>query len=172
MTGWGPGEYCRRCGGRLVIVWLLSKRRGRCPRCGHIEYEDLGVAAATVTEVEPGRVILARRAIRPGFGLWVIPGGFVEAGESVADGARRETAEEVGLQVRLTGLLGVYSYPHSRVAVVVYRAQPEGVATAAPQDGESFETLAFDYDAIPWDHLAFDSTRDALRDWGALINRT
>ncbi len=158
-------EYCRRCGGPLTTVALLAKPRGRCARCGHVEYRDLAVAAATITEVSAGQVVLARRSIRPGYGLWVIPGGFVEAGETVAAAAIRETAEEVGLQVQLTRLVGVYSYPRSRVAVVVYHARPEGPADPAPQDGESFEARLFHQGEVPWDDLAFDSTRDALRDF-------
>ncbi len=160
-------EYCRRCGGPVDTVTLLGKARGRCGRCGHVEYRDLAVAAATVTEVAGGRVVLARRAIRPGFGQWVIPGGFVEAGETVAAAAVRETAEEVGLHVALAGFVGVYSYPRSRVAVVVYHAVLARPGEPAPQDGESFEARGFPREEIPWDALAFDSTRDALRDfWG------
>lgn len=157
-------EYCRRCGGPLDTVRLLDKPRGRCGRCGHVEYRDLAVAAATVTEVAGG-VVLARRAIRPGFGQWVIPGGFVEAGETVAAAAVRETAEEVGLQVALEGLVGVYSYARARVAVVVYHARLASPGEPAPQDGESFEARGFARDQVPWDQLAFDSTRDALRDF-------
>lgn len=163
-------EYCRRCGGPLATVSLLAKPRGRCARCGHVEYRDLVVAAATVTEVAAGQVVLARRAIRPGYGLWVIPGGFVEAGETVASAAIRETAEEVGIRVRLERLVGVYSYPRSRVAVVVYHAVPEGSEPPAPQDGESFEARGFHQREVPWDHLAFDSTRDALRDFFAPLS--
>ncbi|MDA8201092.1 MAG: NUDIX hydrolase [Thermaerobacter sp.] len=163
-------EYCRRCGGPLDTVQILAKPRGRCSRCGHVEYRDLAVAAATVTEVAAGQVVLARRAIRPGYGLWVIPGGFVEAGETVATAAIRETAEEVGIRVRLVRLVGVYSYPRSRVAVVVYHAIPEGPDAPAPQDGESFEARGFHQGEVPWDDLAFDSTRDALRDFFAPVS--
>lgn len=162
-------EYCRRCGGPLAAVVLLSKERARCPRCGHVEYRDLVVAAGTVVEVAPGRVVLARRAIRPGYNLWTIPGGFVEAGETIREGAVRETAEEVGMAVRLRDLLGVYSYPTSRVAVVVYHAEPVEGAGFSPQDGESREVAAFDFAAIPWTDLAFDSTRDALTDFGTRL---
>jgi 8-oxo-dGTP diphosphatase len=168
-AGRNAAEYCRRCGGRLTSVTLLSKPRGRCPRCGHVEYRDLVVAAATIPEVAPGRIILARRAIRPGYNLWTIPGGFVEAGETIHEAAVRETAEEVGVSVRLGALVGVYSYPTSRVAVVVYHAHPLDAVGLGPQDGESLEVAAFDYAAIPWADLAFDSTRDALRDFGAAL---
>ena len=163
-------EYCRRCGGPLDPVRLLAKLRRRCARCGHVEYRDLNVAAATVTEVAGGQVVLARRSIRPGYGLWVIPGGFVEAGETVASAAVRETAEEVGLLVHLVRLLGVYSYPRSRVAVVVYHAVLERPGDPTPQDGESFEARGFRQAEVPWNDLAFDSTRDALRDFFAPVS--
>jgi ADP-ribose pyrophosphatase YjhB (NUDIX family) len=81
----------------------------------------------------------------------------------VHDAAIRETREESNLEVKLGPLLNVYSYPRSPNVIVVYAAEVIGGTLAAAD--ESVDAQIFKPDAIPWDELAFDSTRDALRDY-------
>jgi ADP-ribose pyrophosphatase YjhB (NUDIX family) len=140
-----------------------------CSRCEFVFYLHPKVAAATLP-VSRGRVLLTRRAIEPSRGRWTFPGGYVDWGEDVRAAARRETIEEVGLAVRLGPLLGLYSYPGASVVVVVYLAEvPEGVHPVANVD-EVLEVAYFPPDDVPWDALAFPSTRDALRDWVASMD--
>ena len=87
----------------------------------------------------------------------------MEEGESVIDGAIRETMEESRLEVRLNSLLGVYSYPRSPNVIVVYTAEVTGGELAAGD--ESLEAGRFAPDRIPWEDLGFPSTRDALNDY-------
>jgi len=107
-------------------------------------------------------VLLTRRSINPGHRLWTFPGGFVDFGESVTDAAVRETLEETGLAVDLTGLLNVYSYPGSPV-IIVYTARVTGGTLTSCAENDRLEWTA--PGEIPWDALAFDSTREALREW-------
>jgi NUDIX domain. len=156
--------YCFACGGKLEWRLVESEQRDRlvCTRCGRITYLDPKVAACTIPVIG-GRVLLARRGIEPGLGLWVFPGGYVERGETVPQAAERETFEEVRLRVRATRPVGVYSYPDSVVVVVVYHCDVVG---GEPAPGtETQEVRLFGRDEIPWDRLAFPSTRDALRDF-------
>jgi len=159
---WRP-HFCENCGGRLVERRVLDQPRLICPRCGHVRYFNLRVAAGTVIGLDGG-IVLVRRSIEPGFDRWVLPGGYAEQGESVPDAARRETREETGLEVALDGLVGVYSYPGSSVAVVVYRARPESgqLLQVSP---ECSEVRAFRPSQLPWAEVAFASTRDALTDF-------
>ena len=107
-----------------------------------------------------------RRAIEPRYGAWTFPGGFLEVDETAEEAALREAEEEVGLEVRLGPLLGVYSRPGFGIVVVVFRGR---AARGAPRPGrECLETAWFAPDEIPWDELAYETTRWALQDWTAL----
>jgi ADP-ribose pyrophosphatase YjhB (NUDIX family) len=149
---------------------LVDRPRLVCPRCGEVHYLNLKLAASTVVRLDDGQVVLVRRAIDPGYGRLALPGGFVEQGETVEDGARRETWEETGLRVRLKELLGVFSYPTSTVAVAVFAAVPAG-GQLVEASSECLEVLTVDPASIPWDELTFNSTRDALRRYVGTLAR-
>ena len=68
------------------------------------DYPRVGVGAIVLHE---GRVLLVKRGHAPGLGLWSVPGGLVDVGETTVDAARREVDEETGLTVRIAGLVGV-----------------------------------------------------------------
>lgn len=113
--------------------------------------------------VSNGRILLVRRNIEPSKGKWTFPGGFVDWGESVQAAALREALEETGLTIVLDGLVGVYSYPGVPVVIVVYRAKVIG-GRFIPNH-EIAELAWVTPEEIPWEDLAFPSTRDALKDW-------
>jgi 8-oxo-dGTP diphosphatase len=157
-------RFCPRCGGNLETKTVKPGEPHRlvCARCQFIFYLDPKVVACTIVEID-GRIVMLKRAIPPGEGLWVIPGGFVDVGESVADAAVRETREEVGLQVQADSLVGIYSYTGVPTVIIVYEASViDGFPRAAD---EAEEVRLFAPDEIPWDSIAFSSTTDALRDY-------
>ncbi len=154
--------FCYECGTQLVPVRVEDKDRQRCPACGYIHYPDPKVTACTIPTLD-GKVVLLRRAFGPGRGKWVFPGGYMDRGETVEEAACRETREEVNLEVQLESLLGAYSYRDSIVVVVVYRARVVGGSLRAGP--ESSEVRTFAPSELPWEELAFASTREALRDW-------
>jgi ADP-ribose pyrophosphatase YjhB (NUDIX family) len=159
-------RFCPLCGGALQprVVPPDGREHPVCVGCGFVFYLHPKVVAATIP-VSDGRILLTRRAIEPSRGLWTFPGGYVDWGEDVRDAGRRETLEEVGLAVQLDGLLGIYSYPDAPVVIVVFHATvPDGAEPVANAD-EVLEVQYFAPEEIPWDELAFPSTREALRDW-------
>lgn len=157
-------RFCPRCGGALdkKIVKDNEPRRLVCRTCSFIFYQDPKVVAGAVFTLDGG-IVLLKRGVEPALGKWVFPGGYVDRGESVRDAAVRETREESSLEVKLGPLLNVYSYPRSPNVIIVYTAQVIGGALVAAD--ESLAAQIFAPKDIPWEELAFDSTKDALKDY-------
>lgn len=153
--------FCASCGGRLAVQPPRPGDRPRpvCTVCGHVVYLDPKVAVGAIVAHDGGLVLL-KRGIEPGYGKWVFPGGFVDRGETLEEAAARETLEEVGLEVVTDGLLGAYSYREFPVVVVVFAARVTGGRLAAGD--ETLEAKTFAVDRLPWDELAFPSTKQAL----------
>ena len=160
-----PYSFCPMCGGDLEPRSLKPSEPERlvCVRCGFVFYLDPKVAVGTIIRDEASRIVLVRRAIEPGYGKWVYPGGYVDRGELVKDAAVREAREEAGLDVRLDHLINVYSYPGRAPVVIVYAASIVGGTLAV--DDEGLEARFFEPHEIPWSELAFPSTNDALREY-------
>ena len=162
-------RYCPTCAGLLQPRALKSgePERMTCAACGFVLYLDPKVAVGTIIRAadDHRRLVLVRRAIEPGYGLWVFPGGYVDRGEQILDAALREAREESGLEVRIDRLINVYSYSGAVPIIVVYAATAIGGELCI--DDECLEAQWFTDDEIPWDALAFRSTADALRDYYA-----
>ncbi|MBV8451212.1 MAG: NUDIX hydrolase [Deltaproteobacteria bacterium] len=162
-------RFCALCGGamRMRTVTPDHKRFKVCSRCGFVHFPSPKLVAGCLV-IDNGRVLLLRRGIAPQIGKWTFPGGYVDFGETPAAAALRETREEVGMSVELGGVLGVYADPaHPIAAVVVYLAKP-GIEEASVSD-EATEVRYFAPADIPWDEIAFITTRDTLRDWLSAI---
>jgi ADP-ribose pyrophosphatase YjhB (NUDIX family) len=157
-------RFCPRCGAALELRALKDGEPSRlvCAACGFVFYLDPKVAACTICMLDGG-IVLLRRSIEPAAGKWVFPGGFVDRGEAVSAAAERETLEEVNLKVSLMGILDVYSFPGSPVVVIVYAAEVTGGELKACDECD--EVKVFPPEKIPWNELAFESTRVALRDY-------
>jgi 8-oxo-dGTP diphosphatase len=158
-------RFCPRCGGSLErrVVKAAEPARPVCTQCGFVFYLDPKIAVGTIIRSGGGRIVLVRRAIEPGYGKWVFPGGYVDRGEPLTVAAIREAREECGLDVRLDGLVNIYSYPGRAPVIVVYAATAVGGTLAV--DDESLEAAEIETSAIPWEDLAFRSTREGLRDY-------
>lgn len=156
---------CSRCGGPLVYgpVEGEDRKRHRCAACGCITYVNPRLVVTTLPVTADGRLVLIRRAIPPGIGTWAQPGGFLEADETVVQGAVRETLEETCLVVEPTHIVGIYSRPQAAVVVIAYEAAIVG-GEMRPTP-ESLEVRDFSVEEIPWDGLGFNTTLWAVRDW-------
>ncbi len=156
-------NYCPRCGHALVDQVRFGRERRVCPACEFIFFRDKKVAASALI-TQAGKVLLVRRTMSPGRGLWTNPAGFVEYDEDPRDAAVRETLEETGYQVEVTGLLAaIHGREHARGAdlVIVYRARIVG---GNPRPADDVDALRFfGPDELP--PLAFRATRQVIDLW-------
>jgi ADP-ribose pyrophosphatase YjhB (NUDIX family) len=158
-------RFCPICGERLESRLLKEGEPERlvCTSCGYVFYLDPKLAVGTIITDEQRRIVLVKRAIEPGYGKWVFPGGYVDRGEEVQSAAVREALEETGLHVQLGRLINIYSYTGRTPVIVVYAATMIGGCLGC--DDEGLEARFFEPEGIPWDELAFRSTSEALRDF-------
>ena len=154
-------KHCRVCG--TAVGYRVpdgdNRERAVCPACGEIHYENPINVVGTVP-VWGEQVLLCKRAIEPRYGLWTLPAGFLELGETSTDGALRETDEEAGAHVELQGLYTVLDVVRAGQIHLFYRARMLD-ASLAP-GSETLEARLFREDEIPWDQIAFRTVRQTL----------
>lgn len=159
-------KFCPGCGFPLARPEVSGKIRPACAHCRRVIYYDPKVAAVAVV-ARAGRVLMVHRANQPGYGLWSVPGGYVDRGEVVERAAAREVREETGLEVAIEGLLGLFSQAGSPVIVAAFAGvETGGRLRAGP------ETLAADFfslDALP--PLAFPRDAQMLELWAEYRRR-
>ena len=153
-------RYCSACGSTLEVRTLEGKDRPICPQCGRVVYYDPKVSTVCVV-ARGGEVLFIKRGNEPGYGLWSLPGGYVDRGEVVEAAAAREVFEETGLEVDVGSLLGVFSEQGRPVILVAYEAQERGGALAP--GSEALELGFFAPDALP--PIAFPRDRRLLELW-------
>jgi len=164
VTDFSTYRFCPRCGAPLESRTLKAGEPPRlvCQACAFVFFLDPKVATGVVFPYQGG-ILLVQRAIEPQYGKWVFPGGYVDRGETLEAAALREVREEAGLAVRLTRLLGAYSFPGNPVILVAYAGEVTGGTVKT--DDESLSARTFPPDGIPWGELAFPSTVRVLRDY-------
>ena len=159
----GDEKFCPKCSAPLELRGIDGIRRPVCSRCGRVVYHDPKVTAAAVVERD-GRVLMVRRGMEPGLGLWSLPGGYVDRGEVVEAAAEREVLEETGIDVEVTGLVEVSSEAGHPVILVTYDARiVDGNLSPGP---EVLEVDFFPPDQLP--PLAFPRDRQLLDAWKKL----
>ena len=160
------GHFCVNCGSALVIRVFEGRELEACPNDDFVLWRDPKVAAAIVVEAAGG-IVLGRRAIEPGYGLWCLPGGFVNDDESPAEAVARECREEIGAKVEVDSVLDVYHGAKTTapsIVVVAYRGHLAAGEKVAPGE-EMLEVGVFRLDALP--PIAFPSHREALARYAA-----
>jgi ADP-ribose pyrophosphatase YjhB (NUDIX family) len=137
-----------------------SLERAVCDTCGFVAYDNPKIVVGAVVRAG-SRLMLCRRDIPPSRGLWTLPAGYLEHGETPEEGARREAFEEATADIAIEGLLAVYTVRRLGQVQLIYRAR---LAAGAFAPGEESQAVAlFDEDRLPWDRLAFPTVHWALR---------
>lgn len=155
-------KHCRACG--TAVEYLVpaddNRERAVCPACGTVHYVNPLNVVGTIP-VWGDQVLLCRRNIEPRYGLWTLPAGFMELGETTEQGALRETDEEAGARVALEGLFSVLNVVRVGQVHLFYRARL--LDTDFHPGPETIEVRLFTEHEIPWDELAFRTVRETLR---------
>ena len=155
-------NFCSHCGNSVHVAIPEGDNRPRhiCDSCGTIHYQNPRIIAGCLPVYED-KVLLCRRAIEPRLGFWTLPAGFMENGESTEEAALRETYEEAVAEVEIQSLYTVTSILHVNQVQMFYLAHmPKAEFDIS---SESLEVALFAEDEIPWDELAFQTIRNALR---------
>jgi ADP-ribose pyrophosphatase YjhB (NUDIX family) len=154
-------KHCRACGGEVRYTTPADDNRERatCTVCATIHYENPLNVVGTLPVWED-KVLLCRRNIEPRRGLWTLPAGFMELGESTAEGAVRETVEEAGAHIELQELFTLLNVVRVGQVHLFYRARL--LDTEFAPGPETIEAELFAEADIPWDEIAFRTTKKTL----------
>jgi ADP-ribose pyrophosphatase YjhB (NUDIX family) len=157
-----PIKHCRNCG--TAVVYRLpddgdTRERAVCPACDTIHYENPLNVVGTVPYFGD-KVLLCKRNIEPAWGKWTLPAGFMELGETVAEGAVRETDEEAGAQIELEELFTVLSVPRVGQVHLFFRARL--LSDRFDPGHETIEARLFSEAEIPWEEIAFRTVKETL----------
>lgn len=155
-------KFCSECGGEIALRIPVGDDRKRfvCSACEHIHYVNPRLIVGCLP-VYGEQVLLCRRAIEPRRGLWTLPAGFMENGETTAEGAARETWEEARARVSDLDLYRVFDLPQISQVYMFYRCTlDDGAFGVGP---ESTEVALFEEADIPWDEIAFPVVTKTLK---------
>ncbi|MGB5739883.1 MAG: NUDIX hydrolase [Woeseia sp.] len=158
-------KYCASCGATVTRKIPAGDNRERwlCTSCNTIHYQNPLIVVGCVP-ARGDEVLLCRRAIEPRRGYWTVPAGFMELGESLAEGAARETQEEACAEVRIGHLFASVDVIDAGQVHVFFTAE---LLSDYKAGEESLEVALFREDEIPWDDIAFRSGRFALEKYYA-----
>jgi len=155
-------NFCPSCGSAVELRCTDNDDRLRhiCVACGMIHYQNPKMVIGSIPEWED-KILLCRRAIEPRYGLWTLPGGFMENGETATEAAIRETLEEANARIAIGDLYSMYSLPYIDQVHLLFRARlldPDFSPGA-----ESLQVRLFAEHEIPWDEIAFRPVKYSLK---------
>ncbi|MFH0728857.1 MAG: NUDIX hydrolase [Pseudomonadota bacterium] len=155
-------NFCSNCGApvKQLIPPDESRLRHVCPSCGIIHYENPKIVVGCIPEWE-NKILLCRRNIDPKRGKWTLPAGYLENGETVAEGARRETREETGAVVDNLSAYRMFDIAHINQIYLMFRARMN--TSECHPTPESSEVALLDEEEIPWDKIAFQVIEKTLK---------
>lgn len=155
-------NFCSHCGQTVTLRIPQGDNLPRyvCDHCHTVHYQNPKMVVGCIPEWDE-KVLLCRRAIKPRYGLWTLPAGFMENGETTGEGAAREAKEEANANIEIVSLYSMFDLPHINQVYIMYRARLLDLEYRAGD--ESLEVALFAEADIPWEQLAFRTIYDTLR---------
>jgi len=154
-------NFCSHCGDRVRVLIPPGDNRPRhvCTGCGTVHYQNPKIVVGCIPEWQD-KILLCRRAIEPRYGLWTLPAGFMERGETTLAGAARETLEEANARVAVGPLYSLFNLPHIDQVYMLFRGRLLDLDFHPGE--ESLEVQLFAQSEVPWDSLAFPVVKETL----------
>lgn len=154
-------KYCSNCGKPVVRKRPTDDHRERwiCESCDTTHYQNPNIVVGCVPEKD-GKILLCKRAIEPRYGFWTVPAGFMELGETIAEGAARETLEEACAEVEIGHLFASVDVVDAGQVHLFFTGKLKGGYGVGE---ETLEVAMYHESEIPWDDIAFRSGRFALK---------
>ena len=155
-------NYCSQCGKKVVLRVPDGDNAPRhvCDTCGTVHYQNPKIVVGCIPEWED-RILICKRAIEPRYGLWTLPAGFMENGETLQQGAARETLEEANARVEIGALYTLFNLPHINQVYMLFRSRLLDLDFSA--GSESLEVALLEESQIPWDEIAFPVIHESLQ---------
>ena len=155
-------NYCPLCGGHVDICDQDGRKRPVCRACGHVIYVN-PIPAACQVVLKGGDILLVLRAVEPHKGMWCLPGGFMEWGESPEEASKRELSEETGILAEELSLIGAYDSVIESSRHVLLLAHRVLAWSGEPVPGDDADDVRwFDIQQVP--PLAFKAHQMVLED--------
>jgi ADP-ribose pyrophosphatase YjhB (NUDIX family) len=154
-------KFCSNCGEAVSLKTPAGDTKDRwvCDACTIVHYQNPKIVVGCVPERD-GKILLCKRAIEPRHGFWTVPAGFMELGETIAQGAARETLEEACAEVRIGHLFASVDVVEAGQVHLFFTA---ALMSDFAAGDESLEVQMFAKDEIPWEDIAFRSGTFALK---------
>jgi ADP-ribose pyrophosphatase YjhB (NUDIX family) len=164
-------NYCSNCGSK-DILWIIPEgethHRFICDNCDTIHYQNPKVVVGCIPRWG-NKILLCRRAIEPRKGFWNLPGGYLENGESLIEGAGREAFEETNAKVKIGKLISIFTIPTINQVMIHFAAELESDDFSTTE--ESSELALYAPEELPWDELAFNSNDFALKAYLEFVDK-
>ena len=159
-------KYCSSCGSKVELKVPQDDNFPRycCTNCDAIHYQNPNIVTGTIP-IMKDRVLLCKRAIHPRPGMWTLPAGFLENGETIGQGAFRETLEETNTEVKMGNLYAIFNIPQISQIYMLFFA--EVLREDFGKTPESLEVKLFKEEEIPWQELAFPFVPIVLKNYFA-----
>lgn len=159
-------KFCPRCGSSLKAK---ADNLLFCSNCHFKFYINPVPCNGVIIENEKQEILLVRRAVAPKKGFWDLPGGFININEDLEQSVKREIKEELAVEIEVEKILNVYydHYSYQKISFptlgIVAIAQIVGGKLSAADDVKTFKY--FKEKEIPYQKIAFESIKQALRDY-------
>ena len=148
--------FCVKCGSHTKKINIPDDiiKRDVCTVCAHVHYKNPKIIVGSLP-IKNDKVLLCKRDIEPSRGRWTLPSGYMELGESLEEGSKRESLEEANLKYEIVKLYGTYSIPRIGQVLFIYlgKIMNDDYHAAA----ETSEVRLFQINEIPWEEIAFPS---------------